>query len=1308
MKYDFSQMNPESFELMVRSLNEKKFGVKCKQYGSGPDGQREFTFEGEIRDSAGTVFAGRTIGQVKYKDHTGKRDDYQWLVREIGGELKRFREKEKEYIPDNYLFYTNVVLTPTKGTGIKDKIDAYVKENNGIIKNFYVRGYDEICAMLDNNRDVASCYAAFITSGDVLMRLLTGENADNSRWISKYLYCEFEEDLYTRMEQAGSATEKKISIEKVCVDINVQDRAQGEILKFAEHVFSLGNQILGYKKGINQKELDRKENYVLIGGPGKGKSTICQFIAQVYRMNYLLAMGKGDKATEEFAAGIKDSYNYEINHQRIPFIVTLRDYAAWMKRKSQEENVSVMQYIRERIHKIEGDDIQMQALRTLMRELAWIFFFDGLDEVPESSNRNEVLKQINIFISTELREAECDCMIIGTTRAQGYNHDFGKEKYTHLEIADFLKEDCKKYIRKLFSVMEERTEQRETYIRIMMEALEDEITGRLMETPLQATIIAILVKSGGRPPHERYSLFRQYYDTVIRREKQKDIVTTLNDHTDWLEEIHHLLGYRLQRESEEEGNPSAEIRKIQLQEIIRTYVEENWDEFYEIGHEREKKEQEILLIITQRICFLSENREDCYSFSLRSIQEYFAGTFLVKGTSDQDAMDHIRGIAYSSYWRNVLLFALGYIELERKSLEPEIGSLCEQMNGKENIMREDYTSENLCLFGSWLAIDLLAENIFRGKQQEKYIQLASKVMHFTDSDAYHAFSCISGVTKDKLVHYVRDHCCDNKEGWEKTVRLFLKLDENDKNDLESDILDAMGQLASECQIGISIEILEYKTYIGTQLYEVSVDRVMQALEQGEIKYFLSYEVLFCLLNSVNREMSLLLKKALILQCIYCDNSRIRDSKQWDKLDIKCEEEKVLKYLMPWHVTSFLEHGDIVDGFNINFIGTETVDKHEVKMLQAEMQRLELDYLFGFCQFLLEPSLIKYQELCAQLEEEQEFLSKRYREVLKFYVPNDNIQTEEEFQRIQQKRKLDYQELGKGNYKQFYYRETDIRLRCSVKYGKNIFDKLMDQGELSIEKLGLLSGWLFDRIVVAASYKIQNMEEIIEFSEKTAERTVCLVCEAERRKKSGVHITLILAVLLASEYKKRLWERLPEIGISDYGIENQLIFSEQLWWAPCIEIEEMRNIIGSIIAKVVYEEKESGYLSMIPIIINYAIGIIDIIDIRTCISEHDLEILKKIEYARGANLLAVKLLNLCMNDNSQPGKVIQDILACNVSHKIIFLELKSMLFGCQVKNKEKLYVEMYFRLVEEEFDDRKELQIRVVEHMMKEKSKVTVK
>ncbi len=172
MRYDFSKMSADAFELMVRSLNEKIFGVRCEQYGLGPDGQREFVFEGSIKDIAGVVFEGRTVGQVKYKYVTTKEDDFTWLAREIDAELRNFRLKETEYIPDNYLFYTNVVLTPAKDTGVKDKIEAYVKDKNDIISNFYVMGYDEICAMLDNNRDVAISYAATILAGDLLMKLL--------------------------------------------------------------------------------------------------------------------------------------------------------------------------------------------------------------------------------------------------------------------------------------------------------------------------------------------------------------------------------------------------------------------------------------------------------------------------------------------------------------------------------------------------------------------------------------------------------------------------------------------------------------------------------------------------------------------------------------------------------------------------------------------------------------------------------------------------------------------------------------------------------------------------------------------------------------------------------------------------------------------------------------------------------------------------------------------------------------------------------------------------------------------------------
>lgn len=122
MRYDFNKMSSDAFELMIRSLNQGIFGIACEQYGQGPDGQREFVYNGTIQDKAGNVFEGKTIGQVKYKYITTKEDDYQWLKKEIDKELKGFEGKDAEYHPDNYLFYTNIVLTPTKDTGIKDKL----------------------------------------------------------------------------------------------------------------------------------------------------------------------------------------------------------------------------------------------------------------------------------------------------------------------------------------------------------------------------------------------------------------------------------------------------------------------------------------------------------------------------------------------------------------------------------------------------------------------------------------------------------------------------------------------------------------------------------------------------------------------------------------------------------------------------------------------------------------------------------------------------------------------------------------------------------------------------------------------------------------------------------------------------------------------------------------------------------------------------------------------------------------------------------------------------------------------------------
>lgn len=347
MRYNFDKMDSDSFELMVRSLNEKIFGIKCEQYGLGPDGQREFVFEGDIMDMSGTVFNGRTIGQVKYKNLTTKMDNYKWLEKEIQNELNRFRKKDKEYVPDNYLFYTNIVLTSTKDTGVKDKINKYIKDNNDIIPNFYVKGYDEICALLDNNRDVAICYSSHIVPGDILAQYLESQNNNYMEVLAKYLARELEEDMCTQMEQAGSVTEKKVSIEKVCIDIDVKELTGRETFKFAQKVLDLGNKVLGYRKQDLEKldevfELNKYENFVIIGGPGGGKTTICQFIAQIYRANYLQTIQHPSIYANSFMREIKENYSYEISCQRVPFKIVLKEYAAWISRQEEYANLSVI------------------------------------------------------------------------------------------------------------------------------------------------------------------------------------------------------------------------------------------------------------------------------------------------------------------------------------------------------------------------------------------------------------------------------------------------------------------------------------------------------------------------------------------------------------------------------------------------------------------------------------------------------------------------------------------------------------------------------------------------------------------------------------------------------------------------------------------------------------------------------------------------------------------------------------------------------------------------------------------------------
>ena len=470
-----------------------------------------------------------------------------------------------------------------------------------------------------------------------------------------------------------------------------------------------------------------------------------------------------------------------------------------------------------------------------------------------------------------------------------------------------------------------------------------------------------------------------------------------------------------------------------------------------------------------------------------------------------------------------MLFALGYIELERKSLEPDIGRLCEQMNGRDNIIREDYSLENLCLFGSWLAIDILAEDIFRGKQQYKYVALAAKVLELAECDKvndFNNFSLITGAQKDKLLCFVKENYFEKGEFLEKILKLYLKLNENNKNNLDTEIKDIAEMLSEEQQLMFAIYILEKGIGSSEEIYQMAKCRIEEAMKRDKVKSFLPYSVLDELLDIVDADTNTILKRNLFLQCLFCGDLNIRERKIDDKLGVDMRAAiSCFASLYPIGDGNHVEV-KISEGIEI-WVRDEEANKTKLERLQAELRQMDLDYLADFCSFLLQPSFEKYLQLYNQLEKEEEYIRNKYKSILKEYAGNVLFDTEKEFNEWILARGADYKKLIKGDMKELQYREMGVKFAIII-YHNCALDELAEDDTICFEELSILNKGFFEVCMFAAEIQIEQMQQISDMGEKMAQHILDIICEAIRREYYGYQMYEMIGILLASKYKKELW------------------------------------------------------------------------------------------------------------------------------------------------------------------------------------------
>ncbi|MFD4691254.1 NACHT domain-containing protein [Streptomyces sp. NPDC058463] len=727
MRFDLYRLGSREFENLTQAIATAEIGPFMTMFGAGPDGGREATFQGKVQNPTGeAIWNGYGVLQAKFKEvQAPPREEATWLIREIRKEFDAWRTSEKRSPkPEYFIIASNVSLSATPGTG---GIDRVTKEMQQQCTKLGIRGWavwhsENICRFLEKHNGIRTSYSAWILPGDILASLhqnVEVEKIETNAAIRSFLARELLKDRYAKLDQAGAADDRTMPLADVFVDLpigGINNRGPEAspclqtLISHCDTRHSAPKWELG--SGVDDEEVVVNK-FVLVGGPGQGKSTASQFMCQLYRA-YLVQDTPAMRNAEVKAAVTKITQQAEKESlapraRRWPFKIVLTHFADHL---AQGKCTSVLDYAAQRVSDGSSTEVTARHMRNWLHSFPWLLVLDGLDEVPETSNRSAVIQRVNDF-QIEADESGADLVIVATTRPQGYTDEFSPENFRHYLLKPLSPTDALAYGQKLATARHgAQSDKAHQLIARLEHASAESSTAHLMGTPLQVTIMAVLLDRVGKAPKDRYTLFAEYYRVIYERELEKEGVASnlLRDHWTDINSIHADVGLVLQERSEHSGETESRLTLDELNGIIRNRLEEEGHS----GADLDNLSKSISRSATERLVFLVPSREGEVSFEIRSLQEFWAADALLK-CGESEIPDRLRAMSLNAHWRNVLLFAMGNIFVNRRPLRDSVQALVSELNTHSTEFRN---LQRRTLVGSRLAVEILHDGMVRAPRYE--------------------------------------------------------------------------------------------------------------------------------------------------------------------------------------------------------------------------------------------------------------------------------------------------------------------------------------------------------------------------------------------------------------------------------------------------------------------------------------------------------------------------------------------------------------------------------------------------------------
>lgn len=695
--YDLTRLGDREFEHLSQALAIAVLGTHVQVFGDGPDGGREATFDGETKFSGmlgSKSWTGYGIVQAKFRRRIGgPQADSSWFTNQVRTELETWanpksNRNRKNRRPKYLIFTTDAHLSSVPEDGGIDRANELIRTYASTInlEDWAVWGSDQICRYLDSNPAIRKTYAAFITPGDVLSTLLdrlSPTERETVDTLANHAAKEFLSDQWIRLGQAGSISNERLTLTDIGIDLPalIPEPDIG-IEQIIAYLIDHGDAVLRPSLSSEQRR-----HVAIIGGPGQGKSTLCQILCQVYRV--ALLQGK-EKATLGPVAPLINPLKERLIQlgiklpaaRRWPLRVSLSDFGEVLSGNSE---MSLLRYLAKRVSARSPRRVTASQLESWLGIWPWLLVLDGLDEIASSKVRSLVEEKIDHFL-VDAGQADADLLIIATTRPQGYLDEFHPDSFLVATLRPLSESAALAYATQLNSVRHRHdVEMQERLASSTWHAINEPATKKLMTTPLQVTIMSLLLERRRRAPSSRFALFDAYFDTIFAREVDKRGSTAefLERHKHAVEYLHQEVGIRLQLAAGAGEDGRNGLNPDELISIVVARLEsEGFD-----GLGARNLAKKIVDSARRRLVLLVPVEGGPQAgFEIRSLQEYMAARAIISGdATDNQIISRIRATATSSYWRNTWLLAIGGIFRDRERIRRELITLLEEIDDQSEL-----------------------------------------------------------------------------------------------------------------------------------------------------------------------------------------------------------------------------------------------------------------------------------------------------------------------------------------------------------------------------------------------------------------------------------------------------------------------------------------------------------------------------------------------------------------------------------------------------------------------------------------------